>query len=104
MAARELVLERAYQEFVTRKQLIISSSCPGFVCFAEKSAHHLLLFISAVKSPQQLYGSSQSQKYTVTVMPCADKKLEATRGDFVDAKDVDLVLTTQELQMMINDE
>lgn len=44
---------------------------------------------------------SPSDIYHVTLMPCYDKKLEASREDFynpdIDAKDVDCVLTAGKL-------
>ena len=45
--------------------------------------------------------------YHVAVMPCYDKKLEASRGDFYDeqysTRDVDCVLTTGELDLMMRE-
>jgi iron only hydrogenase large subunit-like protein len=45
--------------------------------------------------------------YHVTVMPCYDKKLEAARPDFYDdslhSRDVDCVLTTQEILDIIRE-
>lgn len=54
------------------------------------------------KRPQQIYH--------VTVMPCFDKKLEATRPDFVtvdemeEVRDVDLVLSTSEVDQLLQDQ
>ncbi len=48
------------------------------------------------------------QVYHVTVMPCYDKKLEASRQDFADElsgwKEVDCVLTTGELEKLMQEE
>ena len=45
-----------------------------------------------------LQGQSPDQVYHVTVMPCYDKKLEASRQDFYDdvysTRDVDCVITS----------
>jgi len=45
--------------------------------------------------------------YHVTVMPCYDKKLEASRKDFYDeiysTRDVDCVITTGELELVMQD-
>ena len=45
--------------------------------------------------------------YHVTVMPCYDKKLEASRKDFYDeiyaTRDVDCVITTGELELMMQE-
>ena len=48
--------------------------------------------------------SIRSRVYHVSVMPCYDKKLEASRPDFADAeevRDVDCVLTTGEVAKML---
>lgn len=51
--------------------------------------------------------SRPDEIYHVTVMPCYDKKLEASREDFGDAdrgtRDVDCVLTTGELDRMMHE-
>ena len=74
-----------------------SLSChrAGWVCFAEKSHPHTLDYISSVKSPQQVIGTlfkrhiaptmlrlEPARVYHVSVEPCFDKKLEASRLDF----------------------
>ena len=73
---------------------MLSSSCPGWVCYAEKvQGAAVLPLLSKVKSPQQVAGSllkyglaagkqvAPERTYHVTVMPCFDKKLEASRDD-----------------------
>ncbi|RCI00018.1 hypothetical protein CU097_013230 [Rhizopus azygosporus] len=94
---------------------MLASSCPGWVCYAEKTHGDVLPHISTAKSPQQMMGSlvknyfaqklgqAPSQIYHVSVMPCYDKKLEASRPDFeVDGiRDVDCVLTTSEIDQML---
>ncbi|TXG69753.1 hypothetical protein EZV62_004688 [Acer yangbiense] len=67
----------------------------GWICYAEKQlGSYILHYISSVKSPQQTVGAiiyatswvsgQLSDKiYHVTVMPCYDKKLEASRDNFV---------------------
>ena len=44
------------------------------------------------------HGKTPDQVYHVTVMPCFDKKLEASRGDFYSdlysTRDVDCVITS----------
>ncbi|BGO94448.1 hypothetical protein NBRC10512_001136 [Rhodotorula toruloides] len=110
---------------------ILSSACPGWICYAEKTHGDLLPFVSGVKSPQAVsgvlvkgavvagrLGLRPDQIYHVAVMPCYDKKLEASRPDFatthqpptfangtepVSVRDVDLVLTTGEVAKMISD-
>jgi len=99
---------------------LLTSVCPGWICYAEKSSPEAIPYISTAKSPQQIAGSLVkryvSQKsgisaeyiYHATVMPCADKKLEASRKDFLDGetetKDVDCVLSTIELAELLEDE
>ncbi|CAK7323294.1 unnamed protein product [Dovyalis caffra] len=140
-SSRDLTLIETCNEFVTRyKQSqfnddekynpslpMLSSACPGWICYAEKQlGSYILPYISSVKSPQQTIGATIkhhiSQKmglrpdevYHVTVMPCYDKKLEAARDDFVfeveqeDANknslsitEVDSVLTTGEILDLI---
>lgn len=91
--------------------LIFSSSLLGWICYAEKThGSYILPYISSTKSPQQIMGSlvkdylanKLGQKpasiYHVTVMPCFDKKLEASRSDFYSdlhqTRDVDCVITS----------
>lgn len=97
------------------------SACPGWVCYAEKTHPHALPYLSTVKSAQQILGSllkrklkndiqnnasrPQADVYVVSVQPCFDKKLEASRKDFyhddLDCAEVDLVLSTTELWNML---
>nr|CAJ55835.1 hypothetical protein [Medicago truncatula] len=108
--SRDLTLVESCVEFVSRYRKnqfvddersksslpMISSACPGLICYAEKSHGSVLLpYISSVKSPQQTIGTiikrylcqdmelRPEEVYHVTVMPCYDKKLEASRDDFV---------------------
>eukprot|EP00761_Pharyngomonas_kirbyi_P007028 gb/GECH01007037.1/.p1 GENE.gb/GECH01007037.1/~~gb/GECH01007037.1/.p1 ORF type:complete len:511 (+),score=84.81 gb/GECH01007037.1/:1-1533(+) len=102
---------------------LICGVCPGWICYAEKSAHDVLPLISQVRSPQQMMGSlvpramdmdmdmdpgSSTPKplYHVAIMPCYDKKLEASREDFRSSnqdnqREVDCVLTTGELMRIL---
>ncbi|OMO89337.1 Iron hydrogenase, small subunit-like protein [Corchorus capsularis] len=108
--SRDLTLIETCNEFITRyKQSqatdeeksksslpMLSSSCPGWICYAEKQlGSYILPYISSVKSPQQSMGAiikhhicqtmgfRPEEVYHVTVMPCYDKKLEAAREDFL---------------------
>ncbi|KAN0037861.1 hypothetical protein ACTA71_000032 [Dictyostelium dimigraforme] len=94
---------------------MLSSACPGWICYAEKTHGEFILpYISTTKSPQQIMGTlvkyyfaekiintKPSNIYHVTIMPCYDKKLEASRNDFYNdifkTKDVDCVLSTTEI-------
>ncbi|KAG9103262.1 Cytosolic Fe-S cluster assembly factor nar1 [Ceratobasidium sp. 370] len=129
--ARHLTLLEHTREFLERRaaspgdkpsegQLpMITSACPGWVCYVEKAHSEMIPFLSRTKSPQQVmgtlvkewlakkWGKSADSIYHVTVMPCYDKKLEASRQDFyndvLSTRDVDCVLTTTELQILIRD-
>ncbi|KAL0576659.1 Cytosolic Fe-S cluster assembly factor nar1 [Marasmius crinis-equi] len=98
---------------------MLASACPGWICYAEKTHAEMLPFISNTKSPQQVMGTlvkewmgrkwdrSPEEIYHVTVMPCYDKKLEASRSDFYNdvysTRDVDCVITTGELERLLKD-
>ena len=80
---------------------MLTSSCPAVVCLVEKSAPAAVPHLSTTKSPMAMAGAyfSNSACFHVAIMPCHDKKLEASRKDLQhqkDAHDVDLVITTQE--------
>nr|GAT56370.1 predicted protein [Mycena chlorophos] len=92
---------------------MLASACPGWICYAEKAHAEMLPFIATTKSPQQVMGTMvknwlgklPNEVYHVTVMPCYDKKLEASRTDFYNelyaTRDVDCVLTTGELEVIM---
>jgi iron only hydrogenase large subunit-like protein len=101
---------------------ILTSSCPGWVCYAEKTHPYVLPHLSRVKSPQALMGTllkttlsrvlgiSPDRIWHLAVMPCFDKKLEASREELTDAawegrpekgvRDVDCVITSKEIHML----
>ncbi|KAK6064113.1 iron-sulfur cluster assembly associated protein [Seiridium cupressi] len=103
---------------------IITASCPGWVCYAEKTHPHVLPHLSRVKSPQALMGTllkttlsrvlgiAPDRIWHLAVMPCFDKKLEASREELTDAvwagdgkpgrgvRDVDCVITSKEILML----
>ncbi|KAG6007845.1 Cytosolic Fe-S cluster assembly factor nar1 [Claviceps maximensis] len=105
-------------------QPVLSSACPGWVCYAEKTHPHVLPRLSKVKSPQALIGTmlktTLSRKlgipphriWHLAVMPCFDKKLEASREELTDqvwagsgspgrgVRDVDCVITSKEILML----
>ncbi|CAG8628615.1 41084_t:CDS:2 [Gigaspora margarita] len=99
---------------------ILASSCPGWICYAEKTHGFVLPYISKTKSPQQIMGSivkdylasklgvKPNNIYHVGVMMCYDKKLEASRLDFFSeeyqTRDVDCVLTTGEIVKMFEEQ
>ncbi|KAK2463272.1 hypothetical protein APHAL10511_004927 [Amanita phalloides] len=111
---------REYKERRAQNELpMIASACPGWICYAEKTHGEMLPFIAKTKSPQQMmgtlvkewlgekWGKKPNEIYHVTVMPCYDKKLEASRSDFYNEeysiRDVDCVITTGEMELIMND-
>lgn len=128
--ARDVALYESAIEFVSKwgneKSPVLASACPGWICYAEKNSGsaNVLQHISSVKSPQQIMGSlvkkliserestpeapiSPSEIYHITLMPCWDKKLEASRNDFYSeayrSHDVDLVLTSIEMPQLLTE-
>ncbi|KAI9182904.1 Cytosolic Fe-S cluster assembly factor nar1 [Blastocladiella emersonii ATCC 22665] len=97
-------------DFSQQRLPMLASACPGWICYAEKTQPFVLPLISSAKSPQQVAGAVVRQAgdlaraYHVAVMPCYDKKLEASRADFYNdvlrARDVDCVLATKELDAL----
>lgn len=108
----------------TKPKPVITSACPGWICYAEKTHPHVLPHLSALKSPQALSGTliksvlskrlniHPSQIWHLALMPCFDKKLEASREELTDRwwrdmnpedensapiRDVDCVITSREL-------
>ncbi|XP_065358233.1 probable cytosolic Fe-S cluster assembly factor GH10760 [Calliphora vicina] len=127
--ADDLALLECRNEFIERFRdndpskpfPMLSSSCPGWVCYAEKTHGSFILpYIATTRSPQQIMGVlvkqmlaqklniSSEKIYHVTIMPCYDKKLEASREDFYDeamnSKDVDCVITSIEIEQMLNED
>lgn len=108
------------------KRPVLSSACPGWICYAEKTHAHVLPHMSRLKSPQALTGTliktvlssrlaiSPDKIWHLALMPCFDKKLEASREELTDivwrppgtledippVRDVDCVITARELLML----
>ncbi|XP_030646701.1 cytosolic Fe-S cluster assembly factor narfl isoform X2 [Chanos chanos] len=115
-------IERFSRKEEDKKALpMLASACPGWICYAEKTHGDFILpYISTTRSPQQMMGSLvkgyfASQEglppqriYHVTVMPCYDKKLEASRSDFylteAETREVDCVITSGEVLKMLEEE
>ncbi|RMZ89847.1 hypothetical protein DV736_g2918, partial [Chaetothyriales sp. CBS 134916] len=101
---------------------ILASACPGWICYAEKTHPHILPHLSSLKSAQALSGTllksvictalgvQPSQVWHLAIMPCFDKKLEASRAELTNewwqppslhatspVRDVDCVITSREL-------
>ncbi|OPZ65401.1 MAG: NADP-reducing hydrogenase subunit HndC [Firmicutes bacterium ADurb.Bin506] len=92
-----------------------TSCCPAWVKYVEQRHPEFLPNLSTCRSPQQMFGSlvrntpvlgeaeDGMDVFVVSIMPCTAKKSEAAREEFSrDGRpDVDVVLTTHELAMMI---
>ena len=120
---------------------MLASSCPGWICYAEKTHPESIPYISTCRSPQQIVGRALKSSTTtvvgqdhgigsndnnkdsndnnidtqiklihVTVMPCFDKKLEASRKDFFEQTgielepDVNFVLSTTEVLELLTED
>lgn len=95
---------------------MFTSCCPGWVRFVKTQYPEYVKNLSSAKSPQQMFGAmaktfiaqklgvNPDQIYSVSIMPCLSKKYEKGVKQVDDAghgKDVDLVLTTRELDRLI---
>ncbi len=94
---------------------MFTSCSPGWIKFIEHKYPEYLANLSTCKSPQQMFGAlaktfyAQKKKLdpskivSVSVMPCTAKKFEADRPEMRASgyKDIDYVLTTRELAVMI---
>ena len=115
------VIEEA-AEFISRKQKgerlpQFTSCCPAWVKFAEQFYPDLIPNLSSCRSPQQMFGSvarevlpseykiAEEDLVVVSIMPCTAKKYEASLPKFKrnGRREVDYVLTTQELARMIEE-
>lgn len=114
-------LDKAYEEFcekilnkpdvADKQKYLISSECPGWICYAEKKIGDWIIpYLSNVKSPQQIMGNflknafnqlyPDKEIYISCIMPCFDKKLEATRENHKDNNnnlEIDTVISTIEI-------
>lgn len=97
-------------------KLPLATSCsPGWIKYIEHLYPDHLDHLSTCKSPQQMFGALAKTYYakarnldpekivSVSIMPCTAKKFEAKRPEMHDSgfRDVDYVLTTRELAIMI---
>ncbi|MCD7724224.1 MAG: [FeFe] hydrogenase, group A [Clostridiales bacterium] len=100
----------------TRQMPMFTSCCPGWVRFLKSQYPHLTDRLSTAKSPQQMFGAVMKTYFakqigvppenivTVSIMPCMAKKAERRMELFYEeyaGNDVDVVLTTRELNRMI---
>jgi NADH-quinone oxidoreductase subunit G/[NiFe] hydrogenase diaphorase moiety small subunit/NADP-reducing hydrogenase subunit HndD len=109
-------LKKAVKEKDHTVALPLTTSCsPGWIKFIEHMFPDMLDNVSSCKSPQQMFGALAKTYYaqkrgidpsnivSVSIMPCTAKKFEADRPEMRSSgyKDVDYVLTTRELAIMI---
>ena len=109
-------LKKALVDGDKKISLPMFTSCsPGWIKFIEHKYPEFLHNLSTCKSPQQMFGALAKTFYakkrgidpskivSVSVMPCVAKKFEADRPEMRASgyKDIDYVLTTRELAVMI---
>jgi iron-only hydrogenase group A len=109
-------LKKALVDGDKKVSLPMFTSCsPGWIKFIEHKYPEFLHNLSTCKSPQQMFGAlvktfyakkkniDPSKIVSVSVMPCVAKKYEADRPEMRASgyKDIDYVLTTRELAIMI---
>ena len=95
---------------------MFTSCCPGWLRFVKTQYPELIPNLSTAKSPQQMFGAmaktyiaenlgvDPEKVFFVSVMPCTAKKYERSVPEVNSAghgSDVDLVLTTRELDRFI---
>lgn len=100
----------------TFKRPMFTSCCPGWVRFLKLEYPQLVPQLSSAKSPQQMFGAvaktyfakkigkASSDIFCVSIMPCTAKKYECAVPEVNSAgagRDVDLVLTTREVDRLI---
>ncbi|MBR4766719.1 MAG: [Clostridia bacterium] len=94
---------------------MFTSCCPGWVRFMKTEYPDMVDMLSTAKSPQAMFGAvtktyfaekicvAPENIFSVSIMPCTSKKsecdIETLNGS--EAKDVDVVLTTREVDRLI---
>ena len=121
--AADLTIMEEGHEFIHRfthkdryKLPMFTSCCPGWIRTIKARYPEMVGQLSTAKSPQQMFGAvaksyyakllgvDADQIFSVSIMPCLAKKSEAalpTMNDAGSGQDVDLVLTTREIDRMI---
>lgn len=122
----DLTIMEEGSEFLARlgdaansKLPLFTSCCPGWVRFVKSHYPEFVDNLSTAKSPQQMFGAvaksyyadilgvEPSKIYCVSIMPCLAKKHECAIPAMNDAcgdPDVDVVLTTREVDRLIRSE
>jgi NADH-quinone oxidoreductase subunit G len=118
----DLTVIEESNEFIKRVQRgenipQFTSCCPAWVKFVELYYPEFVKHLSSCRSPQQMFGAltkeilahdlgmKKEDIIVISIMPCTAKKFEAKRPEFSKkgVLDVDQVLTTQELGLMIEE-
>ena len=122
----DLTIMEEGSEFVSKlknkensKFPMFTSCCPGWVRYMKSHYPDMVELLSTSKSPQQMFGAiaksyyaelldvSPDKIYSISIMPCIAKKHECdipTINDTEADKDVDVVITTREVDRMIRAE
>lgn len=118
----DLTVTEETREFLARiregKRLpLFTSCCPGWMEFVKSKYPEIMENVSTCRSPMEMFGVVIKEHFkeidrvegrktvNVAIMPCTAKKTEAALPEFTTeaGQDVDFVLTTQELCMMLNE-
>ena len=118
----DLTVIEESKEFLNRLEKggplpMFTSCCPSWIKYLENENPKYLRNVSTCKSPMEMFAAVLKDRfakrdaedglttYHIAVMPCTAKKMEAARDEFKHngVRDVDLVLTTQEIIMMIKE-
>ena len=119
----DLTITEEAAEFLERlkkgdleKYPMFTSCCPGWMRFCKSHYPEFVDQLSTSKSPQQMFGAvaksyyaeilgvSPEKIFSVSIMPCLAKKAECDYPSINDAgagQDVDLALTTREINRLI---
>ncbi len=121
----DLTIMEEGSEFIDRlthagehKFPMFTSCCPGWVRFIKTQYPDMVAQLSTAKSPQQMFGAvaktyfaekigvPAEKIFSVSIMPCVSKKHECDIETMKDSgeKDVDVVLTTREIDRLIRAE
>jgi len=115
IAVMEIAAELLKRREKGQNRPLISSCCPAWVKFMEQYYPEHLSWLSTTKSPQQVmgaliksyfapsYGINPAGIFSVSVMPCLAKKIEARREEMTTkgVSDVDTVISTRELVQLV---
>ena len=118
----DLTVIEESNEFLERLKVggpfpMFTSCCPAWIKHVENELPQYMKNVSTCKSPMQMLAAILKEQsaardkadgkktFHIAIMPCTAKKMEAARKEFIrkGEPDVDLVLTTREVIMMIKE-